>query len=200
MTKPQFNPKKYSISEVYLTIYKGVRAFIHFVLSRIKAKTINDDFRERIMLAVTEVNGCEICSYYHTKLALEQGMSNEEIQTLLSGDSQSLPAEEATAIVFAQHYADTKGHPTRKTWERLVETYGKAKALDILSITRIMMLGNVIGIPYSSFLNRLKGKPAAKSTLVHELGMMLLPLLFLPISLIHVFISEIIRIPRIGFK
>ncbi|MFC0273464.1 carboxymuconolactone decarboxylase family protein [Metabacillus herbersteinensis] len=32
------------------------------------------------MLAVTEVNGCEFCSYSHTKIALEQGMSQEEIK------------------------------------------------------------------------------------------------------------------------
>jgi AhpD family alkylhydroperoxidase len=39
------------------------------------------------MLAVTEVNGCEMCSYAHTKMALEAGLSNDEIQQMLAGDN-----------------------------------------------------------------------------------------------------------------
>jgi len=78
-----------------------------------KNKVMSSEFIERIMLAVTEVNGCEVCSYAHTKIALEQGMSEEEIGKLLSGDTEDIPAEEAPAIFFAQHYADTRGNPSR---------------------------------------------------------------------------------------
>ncbi len=152
------------------------------------------------MLAVTEVNGCEICSYFHAKMALENGMSNEEIQKLINGNTETIPAEEAIAILFAQHYADTKGHPTEKTWNKLIETYGKIKAYQILAITRMIMLGNVMGIPYSTFLNRLKGNPAKNSSLVYELTMIILPILFFPISFIHALGSELFKIPIIRFK
>ena len=200
MKKEPFKPKKYSVYDAYLTFYKGLRSFIHFALSIIKTRTVNDAFRERIMLAVTEVNGCEICSYFHAKMALENGMSNEEIQKLINGNTETIPAEEAIAILFAQHYADTKGHPTEKTWNKLIETYGKTKAYQILAITRMIMLGNVMGIPYSTFLNRLKGNPAKGSSLVYELIMMMLPILFFPISFIHALGSGLFRIPIIRFK
>ncbi|WP_256205872.1 carboxymuconolactone decarboxylase family protein [Carnobacterium iners] len=38
---------------------------------------------ERIMLAVTQVNGCSVCSYTHTKMALEVGMKSEKIKNIL---------------------------------------------------------------------------------------------------------------------
>lgn len=50
------------------------------------------------MLEVTEVNGCEVCSYAHTKIALEKGLSNKEIQMLLSGNVERVSADEAVAI------------------------------------------------------------------------------------------------------
>lgn len=199
MNEVHFNPKKFSVAEAYIIFYKGFRASLHTVFSKTKNE-IDDEFQERIMFAVTEVNGCEVCSYFHTRLALEKGMSEEEIQMLVSGNSTTIPADEAIAVLFAQHYADTRGHPTEKTWEKLIETYGKAKANQILSYIQIMMFGNVIGIPLSAFMNRLKGKPAENSSLAYELLMMVLPVLFFPVSLIHVLISEIVRIPRIRFS
>lgn len=47
----------------------------------IKKVLLDKQFQERIMLAVTNVNGCPMCSYAHAKYALESGMSDEEVQT-----------------------------------------------------------------------------------------------------------------------
>ena len=74
-----------------------------------KKKELSPEFIERIMLGVTEVNGCEVCSYAHTKMALEQGMAAEEIQQLLAGSTDNIPVEEMPAYLFAQHYADRRG-------------------------------------------------------------------------------------------
>jgi AhpD family alkylhydroperoxidase len=41
-------------------------------------------FRERLMMVVTEVNGCRYCSYSHARLALSAGVSREELR--LVGD------------------------------------------------------------------------------------------------------------------
>jgi len=151
------------------------------------------------MLAVTEVNGCEVCSYYHTRIALEKGLSEEEIQMLISGSAESIPPDEATAILFAQHYADTKGQPTKKAWGNLIETYGQMKADQILSSIQIMMMGNVMGIPLSAFMNRLKKEPSGNSNLAYELLMIVLPVFFFPVALIHILISEILKTPRLRF-
>jgi len=54
-----------------------------------KNSDIHRKFIERIMLAVTQVNGCRLCSYAHTKIALENGLEQNEISALLSGDLQA---------------------------------------------------------------------------------------------------------------
>lgn len=184
--------KIYKPLEFYTSLYKGIRT-IKYMRKCKKNKLLSEEFIERIMLAVTEVNGCEVCSYAHTKIALEQGMDKEEIQQILSGDIQSIPADEAVAIFFAQHYADTRGKPSKDSWQRVVEEYGKEKSLGILGAIRMIMIGNIIGIPISAFASRLKKKPIKNSSLLYELGMMLSIIVFLPVVLIHVLIAFILR-------
>ncbi|UTB33936.1 MAG: carboxymuconolactone decarboxylase family protein [Methanobacterium sp. ERen5] len=77
--EPEFGKSLYSVQESYWIFYKGIRTMKYMFKAKRK-KELSQKFIERIMLAVTEVNGCEICSYAHTKRALESGMSNEEIK------------------------------------------------------------------------------------------------------------------------
>lgn len=76
-----------------------------------KDDRINKQFIERIMLAVTEVNGCRYCSYFHTKVSLKSGLKKEEIMRALDGDFKDAPQEELAALYFAQHYAESAGKP-----------------------------------------------------------------------------------------
>ncbi|WP_378936781.1 carboxymuconolactone decarboxylase family protein [Metabacillus herbersteinensis] len=71
--------KIYNVKEFYVALYKGLRTFKYMKKNK-KTNEMTPHLIERIMLAVTEVNGCEFCSYSHTKIALEQGMSQEEIK------------------------------------------------------------------------------------------------------------------------
>ena len=158
---------------------------------------LSPQFIERIMLAVTEVNNCSICSFAHTKWALEKGMSKEEIQNILAGNMDDIPADELEAVIFAQHYADTRGNPTKKAWDSIVKVYGTPKARAILGVTRTIMIGNTYGLPWSSFFNRFKGKPDPRSSLKYELSM-ILGIFLVPISFIHALISNIIKIPIIN--
>lgn len=189
----------YSLKEGYLSLNKGLRTAGY--LSRAKRnRLMSSQFIERIMLAVTEVNGCEVCSYAHTKIALEQGMSSEEIQMLLSGTAENIPPDEMQAILFAQHYADTKGNPTEESWMRIVDVYGQEKALGILAAIRMIMIGNVFGIPLSGLRTRLKGKPSGKTNVFYELLMILsFPILFPP-ALLHGLILNALKKPVIEFS
>ena len=150
------------------------------------------------MLAVTEVNDCAICSYAHTKRALESGMSGEEIHNMLAGIMDNIPDDELAAVMFAQHYADTRGHPTGESWQRIVEIYGTSRAQGILGSTRTIMMGNAYGIAWSSFFNRLRGRPDPRSSLLYEASMILGTVL-IPISLIHALISNLFKKPIISF-
>jgi hypothetical protein len=112
-------------------------------------------------------------------------MSNEEINSFLTGDGNFLKKNEAKAIAFAQHYADTRGFPKRDAYESIINEYGEKKAKIILAATQLMMAGNMYGIPYSALISRLKGKPYKDSSLIYELGMHLAGFVVLPIAFIH---------------
>ena len=140
---------------------------------------------ERIMLAVTEVNGCPACSWAHTQMALREGMSAEEIGRLLSGDGEVVPADEAEGVLFAQHYADARGVPDWEAYDALVRRYGPDRARTVLAAAHVMLVANMYGIPFSALHARLRGAPWADSTLRYELGMHLAGALVLPAALVH---------------
>jgi AhpD family alkylhydroperoxidase len=176
--------KMYSAGEFYAILRDGLRSLKHLLRGR-RRGLLSPDFIERIMLAVTEVNGCEICSYAHTRMALEQGMSEQEIAAMLSGSGEHVPEDQRVAVLFAQHYADTRGTPSQASWRRLEERYGRETALGILGAVRAIMIGNAHGIPLSALRSRLKGRPIGKSSLTYEVGMVLSLVPFLPAAILH---------------
>lgn len=176
--------RKFSFGEMYNSFVNAVGA-VSILKKNKKSGLIHPDFIERIQLAITEVNGCAACSYAHTKMALKQGMSNEEISSFLSGSDSFILAEEAKAIVFAQHFADETGRPNKYAFDSIVKEYGAEKADIILAASKVMIAGNMYGIPFSAFQSRLKGKKFKDSTLFYELGMMTSGILALPFAIIH---------------
>jgi AhpD family alkylhydroperoxidase len=112
-------------------------------------------FQERLMLAVTSVEGCRYCSYFHSKLALKGGVSQEEIGKLLSGDFKDCPEEEALAVLYAQHWAESNACPDQEAVERLKETYGSEKAEAIHLMLRMIRLGNLLGNTWDYLLYRI---------------------------------------------
>ncbi len=193
----EFGRKLYSVRESYWIFYNGIRT-IKYMIKCEKNNEISSIFIERVMLAVTEVNKCAICSYAHSKKALDAGMSNEEIQSMLSGIIDTIPSDEIAAVMFAQHYADSRGNPTREAWQRIVDVYGISRARGILGAIRTIMIGNTYGIPWSSFFNRFRGKPDPRSSLFYELSMILGGIL-IPVCFIHALISDLLGKPIISF-
>ncbi|MGB8930101.1 MAG: carboxymuconolactone decarboxylase family protein [Anaeromyxobacteraceae bacterium] len=190
--------KMYSAGEFYAILRDGLRSVKHLLRGR-RRGLISGDFVERIMLAVTEVNGCEICSYAHTKMALAQGMSEQEIAAMLSGSGEQVPEEQLVTVLFAQHYADTRGRPSQEAWRRLEERYGNETALGILGAVRAIMIGNAHGIPFSALRSRLKGKPIGKSSLPYEVGMVLSVVPFLPAAVLHAIALDVSGAPVVRF-
>lgn len=112
-------------------------------------------FAEKIMMAVTAVNGCRYCAWYHTKLALKEGIPPEEITKILSADIGDLPQEEAVALAFAQHWAETAGQPDAKAERHFREYYGPQVSADILNWMRMINFGNLAGNTWDAILWRL---------------------------------------------
>lgn len=190
--------KLFSVFELFRIMTLAFRSIP--LLRRAKAAgKMNHAFLERIMLAVTEVNGCAMCSYYHTKVALESGFSAEEVRNMLGGTFSDVPEDELDGVLFAQHYADMRGKPSRESWDHIVAHYGEIGAYGILAVTRMIMMGNATGIPAGSFLLRFRGKADPRSNVFYELFMMLAMLAFLPIAGITALMLNLFRAPIIRF-
>lgn len=130
-------------------------------------------FSKRIMLAVTQVNGCRYCSFMHTRMALASGVSRDELALIEGGDFDGLPEAELVALAFAQHFAETNGDYAPDTWTTLVETYDEATALHIRAVIRSITVGNLTGNTLDALLSRLRGRPADGSSIWQELGSLL---------------------------
>lgn len=102
-------------------------------------------FRERLFLAVTQVNGCRYCSYYHARQALLSGVSNEEIQGLVDGLLDHSPRGELTALCYAQYWAEADARPKEEARSRLLETYGAETTAQIELALRMIRIGNLTG-------------------------------------------------------
>jgi AhpD family alkylhydroperoxidase len=189
----------YSVPESYRILYEGLRTARHLLRARWKNE-LSPDFFERIMLAVSGVNDCAVCSHGHARMALEAGMNADEIRNLLAGAVDGVPAGEVPAVLFAQHYADSRGRPSRESWERVAEHYGLSRARGILGAVRMIMVGNTYGIIQGSLINRVRGRPDPRSTLAYELSMMVAVVLFVPVALVHALISELSGAPLIRFE
>ncbi len=187
----------FTLWEAYGIIYKAIRTFPYLIRGE-KSGTMSKKLAERLMIAVTQVNGCAMCSWAHTKMALEAGLSAEEIGAMLSGEMRDVPKEEMKAVLFAQHYADTRGKPSCEAWRQTVSAYGQAKAMAILGAARGMMMGNAYGIPAGSLLGRMGVKrfhADARSSLPYELGLMLTVILFPPIAALQAGAAWLLRLP-----
>ena len=197
--KDRFGRQLYSIKECYWIIYNGFRSFGPLKKAR-NNQSLSHQFMERIMLAVTEVNGCDVCSYAHTRMALETGMSAEEIQNMLTGVFDDVPEREVYGVIFGQHYADTRANPSLESWNQINELYGQDLALGVLAATRVIMVGNAYGIPWSSLRKRMKGKADVRSSLGYELAILFGAIIMVPIGGIHALVAGFIGIPGIRFR
>jgi len=184
-------PRISTVSAYWEAFFKAAAAIPTF--KKRHENGLEDDFVERIMLAVTEVNGCAVCSQAHAKAALESGLSESEIKALLSGDQADLPESQSVAILYATHFADTKGHPTKEAHLRLIETYGIDTARSIMAACRIITVGNIVGIAQGCLLDRLHGKSNPESSLLNEVGILLSTLLLVPLGFIIALIAILLN-------
>lgn len=186
--------KKVTLSDLYHSLLFATPSSFIFIRNK-KIKTVNEQFLERLQLAVTEVSACAVCSYAHTKMALDLGLSNEEITAFLSGNNIFQKENEAKAILFAQHYAETRGKGTKTSYEKIVQEYGEEKSRIILAAIQLMLMGNMIGLPMSALRARKSGNPYKDSSLGYELGMLFATLLMLPLVFTHSFLRWLLRKP-----
>lgn len=153
-------------------------------------KKISKEFKEELSLAVTQVNQCKMCSYAHSKMALEAGMSETEIKDLLNGELSNIPQEDLPAVLYAQSYAQNEGKDQLQTYQRVKDLYGK-KAKSVKAVIQVMMAANAYGIVFGDLKTRFKGVHVRGSNIFYEIGMLLILIILLPLLLVVFLIALI---------
>jgi AhpD family alkylhydroperoxidase len=110
-----------------------------------RGAAIDAAFRERLMLAVTEVNGCRYCSYAHARAALAAGLTRADVEALARGQMEGAPPEQVPALLYARHWAETDARPDPEARRRVLETYGETTTRHIEVALRMIRVGNLTG-------------------------------------------------------
>jgi AhpD family alkylhydroperoxidase len=145
MSKRKFTRRYYRRPQEIFNDFQYILSRRKFI-RRTMRELIPPDFRERLMMVVTEVNGCRYCRSYHRKESRKSGVSESELKELLEGlIPQDTPAEEYVALAYAQKWAESNAKHDPQAWQHLVETYGEEKANAIQLILRMIRVGNLSG-------------------------------------------------------
>ena len=125
------------------------------IIGVIRSKEINKSFMEKIMIVVTAVNGCTYCAWYHAKQAVSSGISKNEVKNMFDLQFQADASDfEITALLYAQHYAETSRNPEKEMTDNLFKYYGNKTAEHIILIIRMIFFGNLAGNTFEVFLGK----------------------------------------------
>ncbi len=110
------------------------------------SKIISEAFRERLMLAVTEVNGCRYCRTFHIQQAYQAGLSADEIKSLVDGITpEDTPEEQKLAICYAKSWAESDTYPEEELQNQIRDQYGEKGYRAIQMVLRMIRMGNLLG-------------------------------------------------------
>lgn len=155
-------PRYFTIKQFTRIVFEMTHAVVKY---RKYMRLVDKVFNTEIMLAVSGVNQCAICSYVHTKTLLKEGASPRDLEDLYGHASP----EKRLALVFAEHYADEGGNYDPEAFKELVNTYGHDLAYGIMVVIKMIMFGNANGIALTNLGNRLRLKRNKESKFFTEL-------------------------------
>jgi AhpD family alkylhydroperoxidase len=171
----EMNPMKkiryFESTSEFFTMFAGIFKIMLKANTLGAAEKIPGDFSERLMLAVTSVNQCAYCSYLHTQTALEQGVELENIKTILQGEIGSFSTEELPAVLYGQHFAETKSRVSEAAKSEFIKAYGLSRAAKIESYIMMVCFGNLCSnTVYARENNMLTRKEKNKNLIVYLLS------------------------------
>jgi AhpD family alkylhydroperoxidase len=150
-----FNRRTYQNISAFVADMKTILTKRDQMKLLMRGEIINGAFRERLMLAVTSVNGCRYCSYAHARQALVEGIHQDEIDALQDGIMEDCPSDELPGLLYAQHWAETQGRTEPAARERIIEKYNEETVRAIELILQTIQMGNLLGNTVDYILYRL---------------------------------------------
>jgi AhpD family alkylhydroperoxidase len=132
------------------------------LLARAYAGGLDSELRERVMVAVSQVNACGGCTRVHRRWALRAGVSSSELEALRAGDLEQLDARSRAAVVYAVERAEHRfaGSASTRLQEPAREHLSVRELEEIDAVARAMALANLSLNTLAARKARLSGRPA----------------------------------------
>ena len=110
------------------------------------AKTLDVKTRERIALAVTQVNGCDYCLSAHSYLGLNLAKITPE-EVALNRKGQSGDAKADAALRFATKIVKERGHVTGADIQAVREAgFSDSQIVEIVTVTAENVFTNLLNV------------------------------------------------------
>jgi AhpD family alkylhydroperoxidase len=155
---PRTFAKRTYTMPLLLRCFGAMVLYTPFGLASLVRPATSRSLREKVIIGVTSVNNCRWCSWLHTGIALKQGVHLDELQSLLSsGTFGTVTDREATAILFAQHFADTRRHPTPAARLALAKQFTRYQRREIMAWIHFIYFANLSGNSADAWLARFRG-------------------------------------------
>ena len=134
-------PNLYQLIGLSPATLEGVLAF-----SQALSQTLDIQIRERIALAVAQVNGCDYCLSAHSYLAANvAGLDHAEIAAARSGRSGDSRAN--AAVAFARKIVEAHGRITDADLAEVrLADFSDGQIVEIVANVAINVLTNLLGI------------------------------------------------------
>ena len=135
--------------------------------------------REKVIVAVAQVNACRMCEHAHTRMAFEAGVSDAELAALENMDESAFDRRTWLAIAHARERTTSGFAPVAddESQDGLNEALGAQTSRDVEDVARAMTVANRIANTLNALPDRLRGHPNPGSRLFDEL---LINIMFLP--------------------
>jgi uncharacterized peroxidase-related enzyme len=118
--------------------------------------------RERIALAVANVNGCDYCNAAHTAVAKSLKLSGEEIEANRQGHSSDAQAN--VAVAFARKVAVTRADVTEGDVQALREAgYFEAQIVEIVLNVAFNVVTNYVNEAFKTDIDFPRAAPATRA-------------------------------------
>lgn len=153
--KKKFLKRRYPSLRSAFADFKFMYSHRADIRAAMRNNVVDEAFRERLMMAVTQVNGCRYCSYFHAREALRAGISQEELAAVASMEFSESPPEQQPALLYAQHWAETNANPDDDIRDRMLGVYGEETLKAIEMVLRMIRVGNLMGNTFDYVLFRM---------------------------------------------
>ena len=171
-------PRVYTVRELFRDL-GSVLGRAPSLMSIWIGRRLPPELREKVIVAVAQVNACRMCEHAHTRMALEAGVSDAELAALENMDEGAFDRRTWLALAHARDRAQSGFAPISDHFAQaaLSEELGPQTVSDVEDVARVMTVANRIANTLNALSDRRRGAPIPRSRLFDEL---VINILFLP--------------------